>query len=391
MPWPANILGGLDPGQFLDEYWQKQPLLIRAAVPGFEDPLSPDELAGLACEEGVAARLVVEKAAARPWQVRHGPFDEADFSRLPPSHWTVLVQDLNRYVPALDSLLDRFNFVPGWRVDDVMASYAPPHGTVGPHTDNYDVFLLQGMGRRRWQINANPDAPCTLLDGPELRILANFEAEQEWLLEPGDMLYLPPGVQHYGVALEDCLTYSIGFRAPDRNELLGSLAHWLAEHVADSSARYTDPDLALPAHPGEVSCNVLTRVRQLLDTSVLNDWQLLSWFAAFNTGNSAEQVDYFDSPDIDESELSGLWQRHGSLVRNPLSRYAYAHDGERLVLCINGECEALAPACLPAVQQLCDQRRIAYTQVEAHLQQSALRRCWHDWLAAGHVGVDVDA
>jgi len=196
-----QLLGGLTPERFLAEYWQKRPLLVRQAIPGFKSPLSADELAGLACEPEVESRLILEKGGSRPWQLEHGPFEEERFATLPESHWTLLVQRVNHWVPAVADLLDHFAFLPSWRLDDIMISYAADQGSVGPHTDQYDVFLLQGAGRRRWQIDASVTDESPLLDHPDLRILAQFHATDEWVLEPGDLLYLPPGLAHYGVAL----------------------------------------------------------------------------------------------------------------------------------------------------------------------------------------------
>ncbi|MGD8514670.1 MAG: cupin domain-containing protein [Granulosicoccaceae bacterium] len=390
MQWPTNILGGMDPARFLAEYWQKRPLLIRQAVPGFRDPLDPDELAGLACEDDIASRIVVELQGDRPWQVRHGPFDEAIFAEVPASHWSLLVQDMNRYVPALARLLDCFAFVPDWRIDDVMVSYAPEHGSVGPHIDNYDVFLLQGLGARRWQINCQPVNDDDLIAGLDLRILKRFEPEQEWVLEAGDMLYLPPGVQHYGVALEDCLTYSIGFRAPDRNELLSDLAHWLTEQADIAAPRYADPDLQRPQHPGEISADSLQQVRQLLAVNELTAQQLAYWFGGHATGNVPEDTCYFDNAPHDEQDFMAFWQQHGELLRNPLSRYAFSTAGNTLILCINGHCESHAIQLQAAIAMLCDQHAIRYEQVAPQLDDPQLRHCWYEWYRAGHLGLADD-
>ena len=172
-----KVLGELSPAQFLAEYWQKQPLLVRGAWPGFQDPLTPEELAGLACEEGVESRLVLEQGGEKPWEVRHGPFVDDDFLKLPDSHWTLLVQDVEKHIADLAALLEPFRFIPDWRIDDLMISYAPPAGTVGPHVDDYDVFLLQGQGRRRWQISRRPVEPDNCLPDTELRILREFVPE----------------------------------------------------------------------------------------------------------------------------------------------------------------------------------------------------------------------
>lgn len=222
MQQPLTLLNGLTPAQFMAEYWQKKPLLIRGAIPGFKGLLTPDELAGLACETELPSRLIQfdpESAhTGQGWQVTQGPFEEDDFAALPAQHWTLLVQGLNHLLPEAQALLNHFNFIPTARLDDVMVSYAPTGGGVGPHIDSYDVFLLQGAGRRRWSISQQKD--LRLIPEAPLRILSHFVSEQEWVLEAGDMLYLPPNVAHWGVAEDnDCMTYSIGFRAPAAREL----------------------------------------------------------------------------------------------------------------------------------------------------------------------------
>ena len=184
---------GLTQQQFLQQYWQKKPLLIRQAFSDFQSPISPDDLAGLACEPEIESRLIEEKGALGPWQVRSGPLTEDDFARLPSTHWTMLVQDVDKHLPELQSLLDPFRFIPDWRRDDLMVSYAPQHGSVGPHTDGYDVFLLQAMGERRWQINDKAMTDAALIEGLDVQILQEFHPDQSWDLQPGDMLYLPPG------------------------------------------------------------------------------------------------------------------------------------------------------------------------------------------------------
>ena len=187
------LLGGLTPSAFLAEYWQKKPLLIKNAIPNFSGLLSPDELAGLACEDDVQSRIVEYKNGK--WHASHGPFDEADFANLtekptPENNWTLLVQSVNHHVPEGTALLQQFDFIPHARLDDLMVSYAPSGGGVGPHFDSYDVFLLQGQGKRLWRISEQTD--LSLVEGAPLRILQNFDTSQEWLVEAGDLLYLPP-------------------------------------------------------------------------------------------------------------------------------------------------------------------------------------------------------
>lgn len=248
----TTLLGGLSPKNFLRDYWQKKPLLVRGALPGFQGLLTRDDLIELACRDDAQSRLVVQQNAE--WQVRHGPFVPANFSRLSKKTWTLLVQDVNHFLPAARDLLLRFNFIPHARLDDLMVSYAPKGGGVGPHFDSYDVFLLQGMGRRLWQISAQQDNSL-VVDAP-LKILRNFYPEQEWVLEPGDMLYLPPGYAHNGVAQDDCMTYSIGFRAPSYQELATQFLVYLQDHIK-IDGMYCDPDLALQPHPAHISSAML--------------------------------------------------------------------------------------------------------------------------------------
>ncbi|HSC48509.1 MAG TPA: cupin domain-containing protein [Gammaproteobacteria bacterium] len=263
----SPLLGGQTPAGFLKRHWQKKPLLIRDAFPGFRSPLGPRELAGLACEDGVESRLVLQTRRAPGWQLRHGPFKRRDFLHLPKRRWTLLVQDVDKHVPAVAELLTPFRFIPDWRIDDLMISYAADGGSVGPHVDSYDVFLLQAEGLRRWDVSSRPHAPAEAA-GLELRQVQDFVPEESWLLFPGDMLYLPPGVVHHGVALGPGMTCSIGFRAPSVAELLADHAGHLLER-RPGQRRYTDPDLT-PAgkRGGELDARTRTRLRHLLQTEL---------------------------------------------------------------------------------------------------------------------------
>jgi 50S ribosomal protein L16 3-hydroxylase len=231
---PLTLLGGLSPRQFLRDHWQQRPLLVRQALPGFESPLPPEELAGLACEAAVISRLVQERGGEGPWAVRHGPFEEDDFLALPETHWTLLVSDVEKHLPELRACLEPFRFVPDWRMDDLMVSYAARRARLAPTWTNTTSFCSRPTAGASWQISTAPSAPDNILPGLDLRILREFEPEEEWILEPGDMLYLPPGVAHHGVAPEPCMTWSVGFRAPAWRDLI---AAWV-------DARYE----ALPAN-----------------------------------------------------------------------------------------------------------------------------------------------
>lgn len=255
-----DLLGGISPKKFLHNYWQKKPLLVRGALPDFQGLLNREALIDLACRDDAQSRLITQKEGK--WQVRHGPLSPRAFSRLQKEQWTLLVQDVNHFVPAARDLLLKFNFIPHSRLDDLMVSYAPEGGGVGPHFDSYDVFLLQGMGRRHWQISAQRDRK--LVEDAPLKILQDFKPEREWMLEPGDMLYLPPGYAHNGVAKDRCMTYSIGFRAPTYQELATQFLIYLQDHSV-ISGMYRDPDISLQPHPGHISAAMLRQAGTALD------------------------------------------------------------------------------------------------------------------------------
>ncbi len=267
------LLGGLSPAQFMRRYWQKKPLLVRGAVTDWKNlqlPLPRAELFELAGQEGVESRLIQQKSGA--WSVKHGPFSRRAIPSLKTEDWTLLVQGVDLHNAAAHQLLQRFAFVPAARLDDLMISYASNGGGVGPHFDSYDVFLLQAHGKRRWRIGKQKN--LTLKDGIPLKILAEFEAEEEYLLEPGDMLYLPPRYAHDGVAEGECMTYSIGFRSPAQHELAGDLLMRLSDvddmDDGDTDARaatpiYKDPKQAAVETPGAIPPEMLEFARAALE------------------------------------------------------------------------------------------------------------------------------
>jgi 50S ribosomal protein L16 3-hydroxylase len=258
-----NLLGGLTPAAFLRRHWQKRALLVREAICGFGGLLSRAELFRLACRDDVESRLVLREGVR--WSLAHGPFRATDFSSLPLRRWTLLVQGVNLHLPAGDALLRRFAFIPYARLDDLMVSYAAPGGGVGAHADSYDVFLLQGEGRRRWRISRQRD--LSLKPASPLKLLANFRPDADWTLGPGDMLYLPPNHAHEGVAVDACTTYSVGFRAPSTQQLATAFLDWLRDEIA-LHGRYADPNLRPARAPASIGTAMqaqcaaaLTRIR----------------------------------------------------------------------------------------------------------------------------------
>lgn len=337
---PLTLLGGLSAADFLRDYWQKAPLLIRGAFPDFDNPLSPDELAGLACEDNVEARLVEEQGPEGAWQVSHGPFDERTFARLPEQDWTLLVQAVDHYVPDVAALLEEFSFLPRWRLDDIMVSYAPPGGSVGPHVDQYDVFLVQGSGQRHWQLGGKVADDAPIIKGIDLRILETFDIDpdHDWVLEPGDMLYLPPGWAHHGVSQsDDCMTYSVGFRAPSADEAITSFADYLGEQQP-ASKRYSDAGMPPSTDPGELDSAALERMRALILDTIDDPAQLAQWFGRVMTQPKyVDQLAPSDTP-TPEDELVTALQEGDILVTAPGSRFAWhAISADRATLFADGD------------------------------------------------------
>jgi 50S ribosomal protein L16 3-hydroxylase len=345
---------GMSPARFLRDFWQKRPLLIRNAFPDFEPPLQPDDLAGLACEPAALARLIVHDPRRDRWHVNPGPLSEADFARTPDSHWTLLVQDVDKWDADVARLLEPFSFLPSWRVDDIMVSYAEPEGGVGAHVDQYDVFLLQGLGQRHWAISDDPLAPKAFRPDVELKQLVTFEPTHEWLLQPGDMLYLPPGVPHDGVAFGGpCMTFSVGMRAPSQAEMTGDLADYIADLLPDE-LRYADPDLKPARAAGEIDRAALARIVDALPfAAALDETLLRDWFGRFITRyRNAQVVAPLERP-LTDAALKKQLAAGASLLRHPWSRLAWSQGRNGCTLYVSGQAHATSPALARA---LCEQR-----------------------------------
>jgi 50S ribosomal protein L16 3-hydroxylase len=372
---------GMNADDFIRDYWQVKPLLLRGALHS-EAPITPEELAGLALDERLESRLIRQVSEGCGWRLEHGPFEERDFADLPESHWTLLVQDVDKFVPRVASLMDAFRFLPSWRLDDVMVSYAADGGSVGPHADEYDVFLMQTSGQRLWQIDAREQRNGKLREDCELRILEQFEPQQQWLLEPGDCLYLPPGVAHWGRAKGHCVTCSIGFRAARFEELA---MDWIADVAADwpVEERFTDRLQDSPLHHGLLSRETADELqRQLLDR--LSDPESFrDWLGGFVT-RQKDHLPLVSGMEATAPEEVILTQLMAAdfLYRNSLSRMIYTADERGGQLFVNGQCWPLEPA-LTGTEELLN------LLTDSRVITAQLFRPWFDLPSARRLIIDL--
>lgn len=343
-----TLLGNLSVNEFLRDYWQKKPLLIRGAVPHFNGLLDPQQLIELACTEDVQARLVTQLRGQ--FDLQYSPFAAKDFTHFGKAKWSVLVQGVNHHLPEAAELLRHFDFIPHARLDDLMVSYAPPGGGVGPHFDSYDVFLLQGIGHRRWQISTQADR--TLIEGAPLRILKNFKIEQEWVLAPGDMLYLPPHCAHNGIAEDDCMTYSIGFRTPAYQELAEQFLVYLQDRIC-VDGMYADPDLKTQKHPSEISSAMLRQVGQAV-RQVRWDKEDIANFLGCYLSEPKPHI-YFDAPEPALSLKKFEKSIKNSGLALDLKTQMLCHAGS---IFMNGEATRIAGNDYEVLRDLADHREL---------------------------------
>ena len=259
----THILGKTSINDFLKNYWQKKPLLIKNAIANFESPITESDLFTIAQNEEAVSRLIEYKQDI--WQVKYGPFKKSDLPKKTNIPWTILVQNINHYLPFAESFLNLFKFIPYARLDDLMISYATKKGSVGPHFDSYDVFLFQAQGIREWKIS--DQKKFTLDKKSSIKIITNFKSKNSWVLKPGDMLYLPPNIGHWGISQsDDCLTYSIGFRAPATFEIQSKFLDFIQDHlITNENEIYKDPNLAPQKNPAEISSNMTKAMRNIVD------------------------------------------------------------------------------------------------------------------------------
>jgi 50S ribosomal protein L16 3-hydroxylase len=343
-----NHLGAMDVERFMRRHWQRRALLVRGAFERFEDPLSPSQVLAAARSGAVDSRLV-QRIGAR-WTLEHGPFTAARFKQLPRRDWTVLVQDANHFAPRAAPLLERFDFIPHARIDDVMVSYAVPGGGVGPHVDSYDVFLLQGRGTRRWQISRQGDH--SFVPGLALKVLERFEPEEEWILQAGDMLYLPPGVAHHGVAQSECLTWSIGFRAPSDAEVVEGFLDHLRDRPAPAG-QYRDPGAAPARRPAAIPPAMIEHAARAIAKIRWSDAEVRAYVGMHLSEVKAHV--FFDPPRqaLTRARFASLAGSRG-LALDPRSRLLFSGT----MFFMNGERAAVPARARAPARRLADRRRL---------------------------------
>ncbi|MEJ2045439.1 MAG: cupin domain-containing protein [Reinekea sp.] len=334
VPHSKNPFSNLD---FLENHWQQSPLLLRNAI-HLPDLIDGDELAGLSLEPNVESRLIRYDPEQQSWHLDHGPFSEDQFANLPESNWTLLVQAVDHWVPEVRQVLERFDFLPRWRIDDIMISFATDQGGVGPHFDQYDVFLIQLSGQRQWKTGQLCDDDAELVNGLPVKMLTNFDTQDTWLLEPGDVLYLPPAIAHWGTSIGNSMTLSVGFRAPSDSEIVSEFGHFLSSEISDFR-RYTDSKIENRAgNAHEIRQSDLERLKQRLHQYLDDDQLLAQWFGQYMTEPKYDDSGV-DTGDWSFEAFKQHW-RHYPLYRNSSSRMAYHGktlfvDGQMLEPCVD--------------------------------------------------------
>ncbi|MDX1351507.1 MAG: cupin domain-containing protein [Thiomicrorhabdus sp.] len=359
----------IDLQTFLSDYWQKKPLVIRNALPDFESPVSAEELAGLSLEDEVESRIVIQHSENN-YELKRGPFDEETFAGLPEDNWTLLIQGVDRLIPEVTDLLNDFDFLPRWRIDDIMISYATKGGNVGPHFDHYDVFLLQAAGKRNWKLTSQNCHEDNYIQGVDLRLMETFTVEEDYVFEKGDILYIPPKWGHHGIALDDeCMTYSIGYRTYRGQELWDSFGDHLSE-MASFKTLYMDPTWPQNLNPGEITDTASDQAQTLLQ-SILQDKTLIkTWFGRFATQLDQQAAQQLPEPLTQEEtpaieDFIGALQVEPGLVKDPVCRFAYAEIEGETKLYINGAIWETFTATPTLIKRLANQSFLTQDEISS--------------------------
>lgn len=364
MSQSLDVLGGISAEQFLSEYWQKKPLLIRGAMPEIDGLLHPDDVQELALEEHVTARLIKQKDKdPNQWSVKSSPLSKSDFQKMP-QKWTLLVQAVDHYSFDIASLWKKFPFIPQWRRDDVMVSYAPKGGSVGKHFDFYDVFLVQAYGHRRWQLGQMCDENTEFVAKQPLKLLPEMQVEFDEVLAPGDLLYVPPGLSHYGVAEDECLTCSFGFRMPD----VATLMDRVSDHYADTPSLkkpLTDIQRQQGNAIGQISNDELDYLKTILIEQLQQTTALDGVIAALMSEpkypDNIPEADELEADDLTEIIASGY-----QLMLEPASRLLYIETQGTTQFWANGEAVCASQAFTPLLIQIANGETLPFDQDFQH-------------------------
>ncbi|WP_413701464.1 JmjC domain-containing protein [Psychromonas sp. KJ10-10] len=342
----------LDINDFLDTYWQKKPTVIKQGFSDFSDPILPDEIAGLAMEEEIESRLVYRDQKDQ-WQAECGPFES--FEKLDADGATLLIQAVDNWHEDAQQLIRPFRFIPNWRIDDLMISYSTPKGGVGPHIDNYDVFIIQGLGKRHWRVGAKQSLKEFAAHGA-LKHCEHFDAIIDVELEPGDILYIPVGFPHEGYAIEPSMNYSVGFRAPDQNDLLSSFADHLID-TNENAERYTDRSMQLREKSGQIETQELEELHRVMLANCATPEQLIPWLGKM-LSEAKHDLDLAppESPHSNEHVIDAL-NEGAQFIRLGGLRTMYFEQNPSLIF-INGE-QYDFHECSELGQLLCDQDEVA--------------------------------
>ena len=381
--WP--ILGKLSQREFLSRYWQKRPLLMKRALYPFPDVITPEEVAGMSCDERVESRLIMEKGGRHPWELKRGPFKPAMFKKLPKSHWTILVNGADRFVPTLNGFLDHFSFIPFWRMDDIMVSYADDKGNVGAHVDNFDVFLVQAAGKREWRIESQPILKDDFIPDLPVRLLKKFKPTHKWVLEPGDILYLPPRFPHHGIARGNgCMTISVGFRAPSTSELINNVVASALSQI-DETVRFSDPDLKAQA-PGEISKSAIKKISASIKEALTNESFIADWLGRFTTEPYCDVKLEANAYPVTQAKVAKVIRESAFIVRAEGSRLAFVRNSKTAIsLFVNGERRELSGKVALCAQILADRIIVPVGDIISLLNDGQVQQLFVNLLSTGAV------
>ncbi|MDG2117906.1 MAG: cupin domain-containing protein [Gammaproteobacteria bacterium] len=381
MSTTIKISPTFDSSTFLKETWQQKPKLLKGFIQQSSTLMSPEELAGLACEEFLDSRIVERKNSnevGTAWRLRNGPFQESDFTKMPESNWTLLVQSIDQVNEKIFKLQCLFNFIPRWRVDDVMVSFAKPGGGVGPHFDNYDVFLVQGQGTRKWKIGQRCGYDSPLATGTDLSLLTNFKASQEFFLEEGDALYIPPKFSHWGESLDDSICYSVGFRAPSMTDMLQGFTDFLAEDV-NPDDRFVDQHKVVPENITEISSTDLHETFLTIKTLVNDKEKFMTWFGCHMT-----QAKYPELIEASNNNQGKQVEETSTLERSPFSRFAYScGENDKATLFVDGEAFVLNKSYKQSIKKICEAEHIEISKLDGYLDSEIIRKTISSLCACG--------